>query len=313
MVQFCIFMSGHLSRSRDCAWLRSCQLKHRLQHPNCLIIPQKVTRMPSKKHFVKARNKNLEKARNVTVQRSKGEICEPLQLWFLLTATYVENKDEILPNRPPQPAVEETEVEEPHGCLEIVEQSELDHFSSILQKAQALAAEAERKKPHKHLKRYDGKSTRTLKQQKNFREDLAKQGYLPVFEFMAHMEETAKKRAHMEQLVTRAVENEQVLEESAPEELDTEDLVSKRTRQVHHQGSLMHWYWWMRPACSQRRGGGWFWGHNKQLEWERWWAPWSRSWSSTGCQWNPKSNPGAPWEPPLWMCPSGRIPTSPSQ
>ncbi len=59
-------------------------------------------------------------------------------------------------DRPPQPAVKETEVKEPYGYLEIVEQSELDHFSSILQKAQALAAEVERKKPSKHPKRYDG-------------------------------------------------------------------------------------------------------------------------------------------------------------
>ncbi len=259
------------------------------------------------------------------MQRSKGEFCQPLWLWFPLTATYVKNKDKIVPtDRTLQPAVEECEggqeegeieTEEPCDCPEIVEQSALDHFSSILQKAQKLAAEAERKKHPKHPKQYDGKSTRTLKRQKKCWEDLAKQGYLLVFEFMAHVEEKVKKSAHMKQLVTRAVESEQVLDKSASEELDTKDLVSKHVGQVCCQELLIHWYWQTRPACSHRRGGGGFWQdprHDKQFEWGRWWAPQSGGRSSTGCQWNSKSNPGAPWEPLPWTCPSGRSPTSPS-
>ena len=41
---------------------------------------------------------------------------------------------------------QETEFEETFDGLEIVKQSALDHFNAILQKAQNLAEEAERKK-----------------------------------------------------------------------------------------------------------------------------------------------------------------------
>ena len=61
-----------------------------------------------------------------------------------------------------------------------------------------------------------------------------------MFEFMAHVEDKAKKRACIEQLVTRAVESEQVSEDSAPEELDTKDLVSKCVGQVRRQALLIH-------------------------------------------------------------------------
>ena len=125
---------------------------------------------------------------------------------------------------------EETDSEEPCHGLEIVEQSELDHFSAVLQKAQELAAEAERKKTGKRPRHYDGKSKRTLKRHKKKQEALAAQGYLSVFDFMAHVEEKAKKKKRLEQLVTRALESKQVSKESAP--LDTEALVSKHVGQV---------------------------------------------------------------------------------
>jgi hypothetical protein len=78
-----------------------------------------------------------------------------------------------------------------------------------------------------------------MKQQKKYQEDLAKQGYLSVINFMAHVEKTAKKKAHMEQLVMSAMqgkqeseESEQESGESAPEELDTKALVSKCIAEV---------------------------------------------------------------------------------
>jgi len=55
------------------------------------------------------------------------------------------------------------DFEEPFCGLEIVEQSALDHFNAILQKAQTLVAQAEMEKPQKRPKRYNGKSKRTLK------------------------------------------------------------------------------------------------------------------------------------------------------
>lgn len=137
---------------------------------------------------------------------------------------------------------EEIHVEEPYNGLEIVEQSALDHFNAVLQKAQRAATEAQKEKPRKRPKRYDGKSKRTLKRHKNFREDLAKKGFLSVFDFMAHMKETAQKKVCLEQLVPRELESEQVSdsEESAPEELDTEALVSEHTDQVRRKDLLMH-------------------------------------------------------------------------
>lgn len=133
---------------------------------------------------------------------------------------------------------EETNLEKQYDGLEIVEQSALDHFNSILQKAQKLAAKAEKNKSQKRPKRYEGKSKRTLKRRKKCGEDLAKKGFLSVFEFMAVVKEKAQKKAHMEQLVARTMESEQVSEESAPEELDTEDLVSKCVGQVRRRKAV---------------------------------------------------------------------------
>ena len=135
--------------------------------------------------------------------------------------------------------MEETDLEKPCYGLEIVEQSALDHFNAVLQKAQELAAKAERENPRKRPRKYTGKSKRTLKRRKTFQEDLAKKGFLSVFDFIAHMEEKAKKKKDSEQLIARASESEQVLEGSAPEELDTEALVSKCAGQVRHRNVLM--------------------------------------------------------------------------
>jgi hypothetical protein len=135
---------------------------------------------------------------------------------------------------------EEPDLEESDDGLEIVEQSALDHFNAVLQEAQKLAAKAEREKPQMRPKRYTGKSKRTLKRCRKCREDLAEQGYFSVFEFMEHVKEKAKEKKHIEQLVERAAEHEQELEESAPEELDTECLVFKCVGQVRHRKLLMH-------------------------------------------------------------------------
>ncbi len=52
---------------------------------------------------------------------------------------------------------------------------------------------------------------------------------------MAHVKEKTKKKAWMEQLVEMAAEGEQASEESAPEEMDTEDLVSECVSQVRQR------------------------------------------------------------------------------
>ena len=98
---------------------------------------------------------------------------------------YLKNKDKItiLPNRLLWPAAErydsgqkeeKTEVKEQYNGPEITEQSTLDCFNSTLQNALKCATKAEHKNLQKCPKRYDGKSKRTLKQQKKHQEDLAK-------------------------------------------------------------------------------------------------------------------------------------------
>jgi hypothetical protein len=143
-------------------------------------------------------------------------------------------------HRPLQPAIDEcedgqeeerTDSEEPCDELEIIEQSALDHFSATLRKAQYLSAQAEREKPQKCPRWYDGKSKRTLRRHKRHKADLAKQGYVSVFEFLAHKTQRDKERA-----LGIVAESNQA-SESTPEdlELDTEEssLVFKHMGQVH--------------------------------------------------------------------------------
>ncbi|KAH9993115.1 hypothetical protein BJV74DRAFT_795644 [Russula compacta] len=155
--------------------------------------------MPCKKHTVKYRIKNLKGTRNAKVQSSH-------------TSTFLENKDKLIipTNRPLEHAVgecggsqedEEMVIDKSSYGLEIVEQLALDDFNAILQKAQRLAGEAG-ENPKKCPRKYTGKSERKLKR---CRSDLAKQGYLSVFEHMAHVENTSNKSVHMKQLITNAV------------------------------------------------------------------------------------------------------------
>ncbi len=207
--------------------------------------------MPCKKHRIIARYKNAKRAREARVQSAQSEFCRPLTPVLIpadiVTPRLSQNKGILIDpdDRPLQPAVREWEggqVEEEinvDDCLEIVEQSALDHFSAVLQEAQRAAAKAEKENPRKRPKRYDSTSKRTLKQRKQFQEDQDKKGFHTLFEFMAHMEK-AKKKADMEKLVASvsAIEiEESESEESAPEP-GTEDLVSKCVVQVHCRKSV---------------------------------------------------------------------------
>ena len=151
-----------------------------------------------------------------------------------------------IPNRLVQPAVEEceggqgeeeTDFEEPYVEPEIVEQSALKHFNAVLQEAQRLAAAAEREKPWKHPKWYQGNSKRTQKRHKKYQEDLAKQGYFSVFKFLALVKERAQKKALKQGQASES-------EESAPEELGTEISIvrSKHVGQVHRKEVLIYKY-----------------------------------------------------------------------
>jgi hypothetical protein len=125
---------------------------------------------------------------------------------------------------------EETDFEEPYDGLEIAEQTALDHFNAILQKAQILATKAEKDKPRKRPRRYSGKSQRTLKRQKDRREALAKQGQLSLFGYMSYMKNKAMEKKPLEQPMTRTSEGEQISESES--DSDVEVLVSERVDQV---------------------------------------------------------------------------------
>ena len=165
------------------------------------------------------------------------------------------------PDSPLQPAIkggddgqsiDEINLEDPCSGLEIVEQSKLDHFNAILKEAQRVAVKAEREKSRKRPKTYDGKSKRTLKRHKKHREDLARQGYLPVFDFIARMKEMSNQRTWMEQMAATALESEDSeeaevaedvpnLEKSASDEFEVVDLtMSDSEHQVRCRNSLMH-------------------------------------------------------------------------
>src|SRR5260221_11395018 len=133
--------------------------------------------MPRKKHRIIARYKNAKRAREARVQ---SEFCQPLTLVLIsadiVTPRLSQNKGILNDpdDRPLQPAVGEWEggqMEEEinvDDCLEIVEQSALDHFSAVLQEAQRAAAKAEKENPQKCPKRYDSTSKRTLKRRNQF-------------------------------------------------------------------------------------------------------------------------------------------------
>jgi hypothetical protein len=117
---------------------------------------------------------------------------------FDSASAYFGKKDKfiVFNSGPLQPAVEEYEadqeggeiaIEEPYDGLEIIEQSALDHFNSILHKAQRAAAQAEKEKPQKCPRRYNGKSARTLKRHKKCQEDLVKKGYFPVLRLSSYL------------------------------------------------------------------------------------------------------------------------------
>jgi hypothetical protein len=139
---------------------------------------------------------------------------------------------------------EGSDLEDPCHGLEIVEQSALDHFHAVLQKAQRLAAEAENVEPGKHKRKRDGKSERTLRRHTKRREDLAKQGYLSVFDFIAHVKEKRK-----------TPESKQVSDKRAPEMVasDSETLVSKLVNQVRCRNFLM-WARLMDESSSTQPG-----------------------------------------------------------
>ena len=95
---------------------------------------------------------------------------------------------------------------DPSDRSEIIEQSELDHFSAVLQCAQQIASQLEKEKDksrkRKTPKQYRGNSLKTLSRRKRAKLQLAEKGFLGVFEFL-----NLQKQTELEQLSTGATNN----------------------------------------------------------------------------------------------------------
>ncbi len=105
----------------------------------------------------------------------------------------------------------------------IIEESALDQFNTILQKAQqvSIQAERERRKTCKRLRTYTGKSEITLKWHKQFKDNLEKKGFLSVFNFITFI----KKKTHppeSKQAQCTAVDSDKIPTNQALEEEEEE-------------------------------------------------------------------------------------------
>ena len=113
---------------------------------------------------------------------------------------------------------------------EITEQSKFGHFVSVLQEAQRVAVEAQREKDKQRTrpKTYTRKSRTSSWRYKKHQDDLMKQGYLPVFDFISHVKKKNKHKAPPKLLATEATKRgaivfeEEEEEEMPPKLLETE-------------------------------------------------------------------------------------------
>jgi hypothetical protein len=139
------------------------------------------------------------------------------------------NEDKITTTSPPNKALDNlsdtlpSRVNDPEHD-DIIEESTLDQFNMILQKAQqdSVKAEKEQRKTYKQLRTYNGKSERTMKQCKQFKDNLEQKGFLSVFNFIAF----TKKKSNLlesEQLQCTAVDSDKIQNNQGLEEKDEEE------------------------------------------------------------------------------------------
>jgi hypothetical protein len=98
--------------------------------------------------------------------------------------------DDRLPSRVNDPEIDQcffSQSTDNESNDNITEELALDQFNVILKKAQQVSeqAEKERRKTCKQSRTYNGKSERTLKWCKQFKDNLKQKGFLSVFDFIA--------------------------------------------------------------------------------------------------------------------------------
>lgn len=91
-----------------------------------------------------------------------------------------------LPNEDDSSDSSDVEILDGGSDVDIREETDLEKFSRMLHEAQKKASAKEKVKGNKQ-KMFSGHSRTTRYRQKRFRDNLATQGYLPVYEFMKQM------------------------------------------------------------------------------------------------------------------------------
>jgi hypothetical protein len=153
--------------------------------------------------------------------------------------------DEALPSRVDDPELDQylsSQFTDNESDDDIIEESALDRFNAILQKAQQVAAQAERerRKTCKRPRTYNGKSERTLKRRKQSKDNLKQKGFLSVFDFITF----TKKKAHppeSEQARCTAVNGDEIPPNQALEEEEEEE--EEEGNDDEDEGDQM--FWWM--------------------------------------------------------------------
>src|SRR6266566_4856312 len=179
MVHFCILMFGHLSShvpSHVTVPGYGVVDLNTVYNTQTLFIDLKISLGCLTGNMLPKLEIKMQKEQEI--QRCKELKVSPANHSLILVSAHLKNKGTLtIPNDTPiQPIVEEYEggqgkeeidIEDLYNGLKIVEQSELNYFNAILQKAQKLTMKAQGERPQKHSRRYDGKSKRTLKRHKN--------------------------------------------------------------------------------------------------------------------------------------------------
>jgi hypothetical protein len=131
---------------------------------------------------------------------------------------------------------------------DILKESALVQFNTILQKAQQVAAQAERerRKICKQLRTYSGKSKRMLKWQKQLKDNLEQKGFLSVFDFITFI----KKKNHppeSKQAQSTAVDSIEIQTDQALQKEEEEEEEEEDDNDDEDAGDWTSW--WINKVC----------------------------------------------------------------
>ena len=117
---------------------------------------------------------------------------------------------------------------------EIVELSEIEHFTAVLQYAQRLAVEAERAKKRTQATHPPGKSERTMRRHKRAQRMLAEKGFLSLPEFVRRTSERENQKAKINAMVAAAMAQQNTSTQPVEEEEEAEAEEEEKSSQHPH-------------------------------------------------------------------------------